>query len=366
MAKIGRNEPCSCGSGKKYKQCCLKSNIIPFPGTYQGRQEPVPAPSAPGEWESVPTFMETMGTPNAATEAINEMKAKISELGLSTPEEIKALLEESTRLDNERGLDDFLGLSPSVIQTILHTPFDKNTDLIELEPAITEGDLINIPVLDQAFYFMKKLMALEPLKATAKGFLPRAFVKECHREKFASYEVISFEPNKEMDVPNLATIKELFKMAGLVKIVKGKYSSTKKAEKIIGSQDLNLLYRELFSACGIKFNWGYRDAYSDLAIIQQSLIFNLYMLKKKALEFIEDKKLGALFIQAFPLALKECRSYHREPKDEISNCFRIRFLERFALYFGLVEKKIEGEDWMTRKEFYKTTPYFDRFFKWKI
>jgi hypothetical protein len=23
MAAIGRNEPCPCGSGKKYKQCCL-------------------------------------------------------------------------------------------------------------------------------------------------------------------------------------------------------------------------------------------------------------------------------------------------------------------------------------------------------
>lgn len=26
MAKIGRNEPCPCGSGKKYKQCCLVSD----------------------------------------------------------------------------------------------------------------------------------------------------------------------------------------------------------------------------------------------------------------------------------------------------------------------------------------------------
>jgi len=26
MAKIGRNEPCPCGSGKKYKQCCLAKN----------------------------------------------------------------------------------------------------------------------------------------------------------------------------------------------------------------------------------------------------------------------------------------------------------------------------------------------------
>jgi tetratricopeptide (TPR) repeat protein len=26
MAKIGRNEPCPCGSGKKYKQCCLQKD----------------------------------------------------------------------------------------------------------------------------------------------------------------------------------------------------------------------------------------------------------------------------------------------------------------------------------------------------
>ena len=27
--KIGRNDPCLCGSGKKYKNCCLKKNITP-------------------------------------------------------------------------------------------------------------------------------------------------------------------------------------------------------------------------------------------------------------------------------------------------------------------------------------------------
>jgi hypothetical protein len=26
MAKVGRNHPCPCGSGKKYKQCCLHSD----------------------------------------------------------------------------------------------------------------------------------------------------------------------------------------------------------------------------------------------------------------------------------------------------------------------------------------------------
>ena len=28
MSKIGHNSPCSCGSGLKYKKCCLLSQII--------------------------------------------------------------------------------------------------------------------------------------------------------------------------------------------------------------------------------------------------------------------------------------------------------------------------------------------------
>ena len=28
MPKVGRNEPCPCGSGKKYKRCCLKKDTV--------------------------------------------------------------------------------------------------------------------------------------------------------------------------------------------------------------------------------------------------------------------------------------------------------------------------------------------------
>jgi len=27
MKKIGRNDPCPCGSGRKYKQCCLRRDV---------------------------------------------------------------------------------------------------------------------------------------------------------------------------------------------------------------------------------------------------------------------------------------------------------------------------------------------------
>ncbi|QQK76479.1 SEC-C domain-containing protein [Salicibibacter cibarius] len=38
MAKIGRNEPCPCGSGKKYKHCCLANKVVDI-RTKMGAQE---------------------------------------------------------------------------------------------------------------------------------------------------------------------------------------------------------------------------------------------------------------------------------------------------------------------------------------
>jgi len=28
MGQVGRNDPCPCGSGKKYKKCCGKNNVV--------------------------------------------------------------------------------------------------------------------------------------------------------------------------------------------------------------------------------------------------------------------------------------------------------------------------------------------------
>jgi hypothetical protein len=33
MSAIGRNDPCPCGSGKKYKRCCLEKDA-PAPGAW--------------------------------------------------------------------------------------------------------------------------------------------------------------------------------------------------------------------------------------------------------------------------------------------------------------------------------------------
>ncbi len=41
--KVGRNDPCPCGSGKKYKACCLPKGLSPEQAAAQGRAEATPA-----------------------------------------------------------------------------------------------------------------------------------------------------------------------------------------------------------------------------------------------------------------------------------------------------------------------------------
>jgi hypothetical protein len=54
--KVGRNDPCPCGSGKKYKKCCMRSSE---------QEEPQPRPSPrfqfePGSYGGSGSFMPSL------------------------------------------------------------------------------------------------------------------------------------------------------------------------------------------------------------------------------------------------------------------------------------------------------------------
>jgi hypothetical protein len=53
-ARPGRNEPCHCGSGRKYKQCCLDKDEAKARKAYQRAMAAAPPPAATGEAASRP------------------------------------------------------------------------------------------------------------------------------------------------------------------------------------------------------------------------------------------------------------------------------------------------------------------------
>lgn len=371
MSKIGRNEPCPCGSGKKYKHCHGNSNTI----VIQNAQDIFDSNNFQAytneveNWnrsEDPPTFMEFLGKPNLATESFSQMREMLGDKKFSSIEEARSFMEEYVSQYQSSAMEDFLGLSPEQMHVILNHPFDENKNILELQVGLKQDDINTIPVMRQAICFLEKVQEAQPLKATAAGKLPTKLVKDLYQSVFQGYDIYNCKVNKEDDYPQISALKHLLTFSGLLKKYNGAFSLTKSGNKLIEAKDFDKLYRLLFLTYIEKYHWGFLDGYKEFAIIQRAAIFDLYLLKCKAMEFQEDKLLGGYFLKAYPQVLQEAEDTFVPAEDYITACFALRFLDRFCLSFGLVEKKQEGDDYLTRKCFYKTSDLFKRLFVWRI
>ena len=367
MSKIGRNQPCPCGSGKKYKFCCGRDdNIIPFPGTDGGSSH------ASGN-----------GRHASHSPAQSSTRATVHPFpGESEPPEDEFVIEEAWDLhrrfdeqmirrvveqENHAPLEDFLGLSPAQMFRILNTPFEENAELLEFDPKIESDDVERIPLLDQALYALRSIEELQPLRATKKGNLPRSFVQQLYEGVVQQYLEYDFAyPQKEEDVSAIAKLRHLLTYAGLLKKRKNQFSLTQRASELMATGDLGGIYHRLFSAFSFKYAWGYDDRFPQLAIIQRALIFNLYLLKKLATNVVTDDVLGTAFVRAFPGAMSECADGWGPPDERLSRCFVLRFLNRYAEPFGFVEVGRDEKDPIFGPTEYRVTPVFRRVFRWRV
>jgi tetratricopeptide (TPR) repeat protein len=63
MAKIGRNDPCACGSGKKYKKCCMASD--------EAAARAAQPAAVPARRPSLASYVQEHDEPDELTEASN-------------------------------------------------------------------------------------------------------------------------------------------------------------------------------------------------------------------------------------------------------------------------------------------------------
>ena len=66
MAKIGRNDPCPCNSGKKYKKCCMASDEAAARAA-----RPVPPAAAPARLSYSTSYLQELDELDELTEASN-------------------------------------------------------------------------------------------------------------------------------------------------------------------------------------------------------------------------------------------------------------------------------------------------------
>lgn len=297
--KIGRNDACPCGSGKKYKRCCGRA-----------------------------------GT-SRVSETMEDLEKALSEQDFATTDEVQAFVFAYQQRVNTTGRDDFDGLSPAQMAALLYSPMASPDTLAFAQSGIAAA---HTPVM-VLFNTMAEAIGEAGVKTTAKGNLPRAL---CHSAYNAYPGVVTNDPmadlisvNREDDFQALHVTRLVARMAGLIRKYKGRFLLTRKAERL---RVQNGTYPLLLEAFAAQFNWAYSDGYPDLPIVQHAFAFSLYLIHRHGdtphtEDFYEDA-----FLRAFPMAFDdvEPRPY-ASAETTLRRCYTLRTLIRFAAFFGLVD-----------------------------
>ena len=294
--KTGRNDPCPCGSGKKYKHCCL----------------------------------------SPASVANDEFKDLLAGQEFDSLEDVQALADQFMQQKNLLPQDDFQGLSSEHIHRMLYFPFDSPElfsfpETLSIEPEAPILTLIQLitDAIDE-----------KGLKATAKGNLPQKRCKEAiiaYRKYLPETDYLHrMNISREDDFDDLHTARVILEILGLLRKTKGRFFLTKKFQELIAKAGLAGLYPLILKTYCRKFNWGYRDGFDEIPFIQHSFLFSMYLLQLHGNDWKPFLIYEDYFLQAFPMVIDEANSNsYRSAEDEVRNCFDSRTLNRFLHFMGL-------------------------------
>lgn len=334
--KIGRNDLCSCGSGKKYKVCCLRKDKTPLECA---------TGISPLDLQRFAAEIEAGGVKDEQ-ELIDRLNARL-------------LIESESA--NHAARDDFHGLSPSKMHFVLYQPFDA-PGKIRFSPVLSqEPTALAAKLLKQLINILED----NPIKSTAKGNLPVKMVKSIVEQ---SRDIIDGEPGlgwigtmrTEEDFSMLHKTRVVAGLAGLVLLRKKQFQLTSKCKQLIEQGGMKAVYPEFLKTYIKKFNWGFQDAYDELSFIQTSAMFTLYLFKRyskqnKPNQFYEDA-----FTEAFPAVVDEIEEPRYGSKAVYcQHCYRVRVLERFAHFCGFIEMLPESNAKMAKHYKIRVLPLLD-------
>jgi len=308
---------------------------------------------------------EEPGNPKTAR-IFDELRSVTKEQEFQSIEEVQTFANAFMNAKNREPLDHFLGLSPEQMQRLLYRPQAEVTDIVTLNKYLSHEELMDIPVVKEVVYFLKRLSELQPLKATATGNLPRAFAQEIH-DQFPDHYEFPHRIMSENEDWKLMSLRYILDLCGWCKKQNQRFSLTRNGQKLIDNGFAADDFYHLLEIYMRKFNWTSRDHYPELTIIQQAALFSCYLLHLKARAYTHTDDLSQYFIQAFPAAADTVPgSPFETPEKTVQGAFSVRFIERFGEYFGLVEVRREKKGLWQADRHVKITPLFEKIFQWQL
>lgn len=322
---IGRNDPCPCGSGKKFKHCCM------------GKENN----TASGHGAGV----------------ISELLRKALEgRQFNSLQEAQTFLDQYTQQQNRRQRDEFHGLSPEQMHQMLNIPF-ASPELVRFPKVLDANPTAPILTL---FEQLTDAIGEQGLKPTAKGNLPRNFCREAALAYFGEpryQEKTRYGGiNREEDFADLHITRLVAELAGLIRKYKGRFILSRDCRRLLAENGLPAVYPRLFGVYAEQFNWAYRDGYPELRFIQSAFLFTLYLLMRygdvsRSQVFYEDA-----FLRAFPMLLDEVPSSQVLPEEMVRRCYTWRALVHFAGFLGLATVEPASDEFLCHEYRVKALP----------
>ncbi len=252
----------------------------------------------------------------------------------------------------------------NVLVALVGEPFSEMSPL-KLRPGLTADDVAEVPMFRMFRQFLQDLQAVQPLKLTPKGNLPRSMVHQLYNHQIFTDKYIENGTIKLMSEEDFFPIHLshlLCDLAGLVKKRLGKLSLTKAGEQAI--KDDAALYQTLLTAyCG-KFNWAYMT-YDEGQVVQYGWATVLCQLLTFGDEERSAEDYARAYLADFPQMLKTFpNNEYFPPERQFLSCFQMRFFGRLCDFFGLAEVRAEkDEKGIPVKYFVKKTALADRVFE---
>lgn len=300
--KLGRNDPCHCGSGKKYKRCCMDN------ASKQHAQV----------FDDVDSML-----------AMNP--------GL-TLDELNAALQHKVQDRNNQPHPDFCGMTPTQMTNWLYAPFDQ----LQWVTINTPDDLSASPVMRYLALILDEAMQNQGvIKATSKGNLPANIVKQASAllpefavSQFSMHISISeFAGSNEDKFNALHYTRVLAEIAGIIYRRSGRYNVKKEAQKHYQTKGIQAFFKPMLEAATRKYNWGYLDSFEHDVDLRTFWLFMLWRTQnhKSVDTLIED------VITAFPdLLMALSPDDYFSPESNLSTLIESRFIERFLQFWGFI------------------------------
>ncbi len=300
--KLDRNDPCHCGSGKKFKHCCMSSVSKQHAQVFDD---------------------------------VETMLAMNSNLSL---DELNAALQHKVHDRNNQPHPDFCGVSPAQMTNWLNAPFNE----LQWVTISTPDSLSASPVMRYLALILDEAMAQEgSFKATSKGNLPTKLVKQAS-ELLPEFGVAQFE--RDISISEFAGSNEdkfnalhytrvLAEISGIIYRRSGRYHVKKSAQKQYQALGIQTFFKPMLEAAVSKYNWGYLDGFEYDTDLRTFWLFMLWRIQSHN----SVDQLVKEVMTAFPDLLLAFRTDdYFSPEKNLSVLIESRFIERFLQFWGFV------------------------------